>query len=54
MKSKNQSEEGNQQEDETNNEYEGEIHVGINTEDDGKIIIQTKPREEYLQKKLRK
>ena len=54
MKSKNQSEEGNQQEDETNNEYEGEIHVGINTEDDGKIIIQTKPREEYLQKKIEK
>ena len=54
MKSKNQSEEGNQQEDETNNEYEGEIHIGINTEDDGKIIIQTKPREEYLQKKIEK
>ena len=52
MKSKNQSEEGNQQEDEANNEYEGEVHVGINTEDDGKIIMQTKPREEYLQKKI--
>ena len=56
MKTKTQSEEGNQlqqkEEEDTNNEYEGEVHVGINTEDDGKIIIQTKPREEYLQKKI--
>ena len=58
MKTKTQSEEGNQlqqkeeENPELNNEYEGDVHIGVNTEDDGKIIIQTKPREEYLQKKI--
>ena len=35
-------------------ELEGEVHIGINTDDDneGKILIETKPREEYLQKKI--
>ena len=35
-------------------EYEGDVHMGVNTDDinDGKIILETKPREEYLQKKI--
>ena len=34
-------------------EIEAEVHIGINTDDnEGKILIETKPREEYLQKKL--
>ena len=34
-------------------EYEGDVHIGVNTEEEeGKKIIEIKPREEYLQKKL--
>ena len=34
-------------------EIEAEVHIGINTDDnEGKILIETKPREEYLQKKI--
>ena len=33
-------------------EYEGDVHIGVNTEEEGKMIIETKPREEYLQKKI--
>ena len=34
-------------------EYEADVHIGVNTEEEeGKKIIEIKPREEYLQKKL--
>ena len=34
-------------------EYGGDVHIGVNTEEEeGKKIIEIKPREEYLQKKL--
>ena len=46
----NQKSEENQ---ENQKEFEGEVHIGINTDDnEGKILIETKPREEYLQKKI--
>ena len=46
----NQKSEENQ---ENQKEFEGEVHIGINTDDnEGKILIETKPREEYLQNKI--
>ena len=40
------------EEDETK-EYEGDVHIGINTEEmDSNRMMEIKPREEYLQKKI--
>ena len=56
-KTKNQVEPENKnppkfEEDETK-EYEGDVHIGINTEEmDSNRMMEIKPREEYLQKKI--